>query len=371
MTSPPGGATHDGQDHERRREHAAYLAQPHQLSPARRAQACRAIRRSLGKVSVLVQRRAAAPRRRRSPPGRGRPRWSGAPGGLEQVVVHELVHAAVVGGEPVVDGAQLGRAPGPRCRSPRPPRAAAVCSSVSPVLHVPLGQAPLDSARPGCAGRSRRVRALPVVHVDDDAARRGLLHRGQPPAACRRVAGGGGHTRRHCNQRPTPRPPSSLRAAIGAPRVTLPLAPCLHPPALPLLQERSRRLAPSLPLLTELGERFAAARARARARRRSGAGRVPRPQLARPRLHHRRPRPGADARACCAAGRTRSGTSAARSARSAPVAGEHTVEVTTYRADAYDRASRKPDVAVRRQPRGRPGAARLHRQRDGDAAARA
>ena len=49
--------------------------------------------------------------------------------------------------------------------------------------------------------------------------------------------------------------------------------------------------------------------------------------------------------------------------------GPHVIEITTYRADTYDRTSRKPEVMFGDRPRGRPRAAGLHRQRDGDPAA--
>ena len=45
--------------------------------------------------------------------------------------------------------------------------------------------------------------------------------------------------------------------------------------------------------------------------------------------------------------------------------GDRTYEVTTHRAEAYSPDSRKPVGRVRRRRRGRPLAARLHRQRDG------
>ena len=40
-------------------------------------------------------------------------------------------------------------------------------------------------------------------------------------------------------------------------------------------------------------------------------------------------------------------------------------EITTFRADAYDRDEPQPRGSLRRLDRGRPGPARLHRQRDG------
>ena len=49
--------------------------------------------------------------------------------------------------------------------------------------------------------------------------------------------------------------------------------------------------------------------------------------------------------------------------------GEHKLEITTYRADAYDRESRKPEVSYGDDARRRPRTPRLHRQRDGGAAA--
>ena len=50
--------------------------------------------------------------------------------------------------------------------------------------------------------------------------------------------------------------------------------------------------------------------------------------------------------------------------------GEWQVEITTYRSEAYDAASRKPAVQVRRLARRRPGPPRLHRELDGALAAR-
>ena len=80
-------------------------------------------------------------------------------------------------------------------------------------------------------------------------------------------------------------------------------------------------------------------------------------------------RPGRGARARSTAGPTPSGTPGSRSARSAPAARGVTVEITTFRADAYDRVDPQPGRRLRRHARGRPGAARLHGQRDGRGAA--
>ena len=50
--------------------------------------------------------------------------------------------------------------------------------------------------------------------------------------------------------------------------------------------------------------------------------------------------------------------------------GDWQVEITTYRSEAYDPTSRKPDVEFGDSLDGRPRPPRLHRQRDGGAAAR-
>ena len=116
-------------------------------------------------------------------------------------------------------------------------------------------------------------------------------------------------------------------------------------------------------------ERFADAGPRVRARRRSGARRVPRSATvsdldfttdATPDQILAIVAPIADAH--WDIGRE-FGTIGAR-------LGDETVEITTYRSDAYDGATRKPQVEFGTQPRGRPAPPRLHRQRDGAAAAR-
>ena len=115
---------------------------------------------------------------------------------------------------------------------------------------------------------------------------------------------------------------------------------------LPLLRAAVARLAPVLPMLTELGERFAAA-----GHELALVGGPVRDamlgRLARPRLHHRRPA-RRDPRGAPAAGPTRTGTSAARSARSAAQGRRTSVEITTYRSDAYDRDVAQARGDVRR-----------------------
>ena len=93
---------------------------------------------------------------------------------------------------------------------------------------------------------------------------------------------------------------------------------------------------------TELGERFADAGHELALVGGPGARRVPRPGLAGPRLHHRRPPrrdPGGGPRlGGRALGHRREfGTIGLRK-------GAYVIEMTTYRADIYDRTSRKPEV---------------------------
>ena len=122
------------------------------------------------------------------------------------------------------------------------------------------------------------------------------------------------------------------------------------------------------PVIDDLGDAVRGGRPRAGAGRRSGARRDARPAAQRPRLHHLR---AARARpsGCSTAGPTRSGTWAATSAPSAAARATGPVEITTYRSEAYDPASRKPTVDFGDTLDGRPRPPRLHRQRDGGAAA--
>ena len=113
------------------------------------------------------------------------------------------------------------------------------------VLHVALGQAPLDAAGPVATGDHGDA-GLALEHVDDDSAGRPLLHRGQPPG--RRAGGrplgvardrigvarGGGHAS-HSNQRCctttcAARGRGRLLALSGVYRsVTYPCLSCLRP----------------------------------------------------------------------------------------------------------------------------------------------
>ena len=111
-------------------------------------------------------------------------------------------------------------------------------------------------------------------------------------------------------------------------------------------------------------------RPRAAPRRRLGARRAARPARRRPRLRHRRP-PGRRrstlvkgwAEATWETGREFGTIGAQR--------GGLRLEITTFRAEAYDGVTRNPIVQLRHDPARRPAPARLHGQRDGGQRARA
>ena len=131
---------------------------------------------------------------------------------------------------------------------------AAASSRVSSPSMCPLGRH--HSTRPARLRRAMiAIRAAPLVDVDDDTAGGRLLDRRQPADLPRRL-GAADHVR-HCNERAC----AVLvgLAAAGRPAVRhLPLAlVSSSDPTSPLLPEAVRRLAPVLPILTELGSRFA------------------------------------------------------------------------------------------------------------------
>ena len=110
-----------------------------------------------------------------------------------------------------------------------------------------------------------------------------------------------------------------------------------------LLRRATAHLASVAPLLTELGELFAAGVTSwpwsgARCGTRSSAG-CRRTSTSRP-----APTPTRRWRSC-AHGPRRTGTSGREFGTIGARRGEHTVEVTSYRADAYDGQTRKPVVA--------------------------
>ena len=218
-------------------------------------------------------------------------------------------------------------------------------------LEVPLGQAPLEPAGPVAAGDHRGVgdalatsTTMPPAEVSStvdaprDGRRTGRIRSGWSPGAlgmgyCRRRAGLPVTTWRRLV-------PSRVRVARLA---GLAVVPNPDPRAVAAAQRRAAEV-----LLRysrrpgRAGAPVLGGGARARAGRRPGARRPARADggSTRPRLHHRRPA-GRRSRRWCAAGPTRTGTSATSSAPSAPRKGAaHVVEITTYRTDEYD-----PDVA--------------------------
>ena len=140
------------------------------------------------------------------------------------------------------------------------------------------------------------------------------------------------------------------------------------PPHRPLLEAAVARLAPVLPMLTELGELFAAAGHELALVggpvRDAFLGRVS-PDLdfttdARP-----------DEILAIGAGWADAHWDIGREFGTIGLrkGAARQLEITTYRADTYDRTSRKPEVMFGDTPRGRPRAPRLHGQRHGDPAA--
>ena len=272
----------------------------------------------------------------------------------------------------------------------------AACSGVSSFSRWPFGQAPLDPARPVDPRDHGADRPQPAA-VDDQTARGGLLDRRQRPpwgavpvrtghVVTVRRARAAGRTSEH-----PPAPPATwerpgrtdaARAASGT------LDPCAAVHRTSCSRRRRRRAddlrisdlveqaqrravtqmvaaAPTSSTISGSGSRRPGTSWRSSAARcatRCSAGRSP--------TSTSRPTPGPTRRvrllrawgdAHWEIGRE-FGTIGARR-------GDVVVEVTTYRSDEYDPASRKPEVRVRRHARGRPVAPRLHGERDGRAAA--
>ena len=283
----------------------------------------------------------------------------------------DLVHPALVGREPVVDGAELGERPGPGCRSPRRPRGRRPAASVSSSSRWPLGRH--HSTRPA---RLRRA-----ISGDPGAAavrrrRRGRRRTSPPPRAAggRRAAvrgrSGGAH-------------PVTVTSALAVPRVLrrsarLQAGPSPYPwrPCLRRCREPARRRpAPARagPAAAHRARRAVRGRgARAGAGRRPGARRVPRPAVAGPGLHDRRATPEQTERDPAPLGRRALGRRPRvrhdrRAQRGEPIIGR-----------GHDLPRRRLRPRRRASPRSPFGdnleddlvAARLHRQRDGAAAAR-
>ena len=235
-------------------------------------------------------------------------------------------------------------------------------------LHVALGQAPLDPARAVAAGDDRDPRVPPSTSTTT------------PPADTSSTAG----SRRTCRDglgtgelmcvtvtsgRVRPR---TARAAgrAGSASPTLGSRAFLRPdqpaPAGGRAPARPRPAAPHRARRAVHGRR-----PRALAGRRAGAGRVPGPCLPGPGLHHRRDA-GADRGAAARLGRRALGRG--QGVRHDRRAQEHRRRHVPGRGDDVPQGRVRPDDpqargGVRRQPGRRPGPPRLHRQRDGAAAA--
>ncbi len=185
--------------------------------------------------------------------------------------MHVLVDPFLPGREPVVDGAELGQDPSLDAGLLGDLPGRGLLEGLA-VLHVALRQAPLHAAG-AVAARDHGDPGDALVHVDDDAAGRALLHRGEPAVGPLGVARWGGHaaTLTSRGRQAAARrggaagPPSgsgrrrSGRACVvPAPaRGHLPLSLVSSPqPPAALLQQAVAHLAPVVPLLTELGELF-------------------------------------------------------------------------------------------------------------------
>ena len=103
--------------------------------------------------------------------------------GLEQVVVDELVHPLRRRREPVVDGAELDEHPSDDAGLLGDLAGGRLDERLAG-LDVSLGEAPLDAAGP-VAPRDDRDEGAAVLDVDDDAAGRALLDRGQTASPAR------------------------------------------------------------------------------------------------------------------------------------------------------------------------------------------
>src|SRR3954451_18781053 len=103
--------------------------------------------------------------------------------GLEQVVVHGLVDAPVLGDEPVVDGAQRRHDPAPDAGLLLDLAHGGVLGGL-PGLDVALGQRPRQAPPTVPAADQGHLRTLAAA-VDDQAAGRGLLHLAPPGARTR------------------------------------------------------------------------------------------------------------------------------------------------------------------------------------------
>src|SRR5919202_387510 len=171
----------------------------------------------------------------------------GSPDGAQQEVVHRLVHPAAVGDEPEVDDAERGDdlADDPGLLRHLPD--GGVLGGL-PLLDVALGQRPQQPAAPvGAPDEGGTGFGHPVVG-DHQAPGRGLVDPAQPAAGASSPA----------------RPSHARRVARPAalPWLVVSATPPSRPgdePVPPAVQQAVRELVDVSPVLTELGERFAAA----------------------------------------------------------------------------------------------------------------
>src|SRR4051812_14539771 len=259
------------------------------------------------------------------------------PDRAEQEVVHRLVHAAALGDEPEVDDPE-------RCHDladdPGLLRHLAdggVLGGLA-LLDVPLGQRPQEAAAAIGAPDEGGARLVHPVVGDHQAPGGGLVDPAQPAAGAPASA----------------RPSHARRVARGSalPWLVVSVEPPSRPPAAPVppaVQETVRALVELSPVLTELGERFTAAGFEAHLVGGSvrdallaagtGSARVPgdldvttdaRPEQT---LEVLRGWAGSTWNTGIAFGTV-----------GAEVRGVR-LEITTFRADRYDRESRNPEVA--------------------------
>ena len=266
---------------------------------------------------------------------------------FEEVVVHVFVDAPVAHGEPIVDRPELDEDLADDSRLLGDLPGGGLGQGFLP-FDVPLGQAPLDAAG-SIAPRDDRDARHAVVHIDDDTTGGALLDRGQPSRHHGGLGGGMAHGG-HCNQRGVRVPgsfvvmsllrwilvaPSSPSSGAGAPAA--PVAPVAA------MRTAVAHLAPVVPLLTELGALFAEAGHELALVggpvRDAFLGRTSpdldfttsaRPEEIEPLLARWGSATWDMGREFGTIGARRGGT---------------IVEVTTYRADAYDGVTRKPVVA--------------------------
>src|SRR4051794_15296322 len=265
-----------------------------------------------------------------------------APDRAEQEVVHGLVHPAALGDEPEVDDPERGHDLADDAGLLRHLADGGVLGGLA-LLDVPLGQRPEEAtAAVGAADEGRAGFVHPVIG-HHQAPGRGLVDPAQPAAGA-----------------PTPARPSHARRVARNTALPWLVVSVERPsrrdpePVPPAVQETVRELVALSPVLTELGERFTAAGFEAHL-----VGGSVRDALLAARSgrlsHDPTPPPGdldvtTDARPEQVlellrgwAGSTWN-TGIAFGTVGAEVRGVR-LEITTFRADRYDRESRNPEVA--------------------------